>query len=106
MEYSGSRDRMGYGKSGGRNEKELLSHKVVISGRNQGIISGVIDVTEFDNNMIDLDTSLGRLLIKGKDLKVKGLNLEKGEAEIEGNVDSLTYTTRQNNEPLIKRLFK
>lgn len=106
MEYSESRDRMGYGKSMGKNSRELQSHKVVISGRTQGIISGVLDVTEFDNNMIDLDTSLGRLLIKGKDLKVKGLNLEKGEAEIEGNVDSLTYAARQNNEPLIKRLFK
>lgn len=106
MEYGESRDRIGYSRSGGRNNKESLSHKVVISGRNQGIISGVIDVTEFDNNMIDMDTSLGRLLIKGKDLKVKELNLEKGEAEIEGNVDSLVYSARQNNEPLIKRLFK
>lgn len=106
MEYRESHDRMGYSKGNGKNGRELLSHKVVISGRNQGIISGVIDVTEFDTNMIDLDTSLGRLLIKGKDLKVKGLNLEKGEAEIEGSVDSLTYAARQNNEPLIKRLFK
>lgn len=106
MEYSESHTHTGYSKNGGRSGKELLSHKVVLSGRNQGIINGVIDVTEFDNNIIDLDTSLGRLLIKGKDLKVKGLNLEKGEVEIEGNVDSLTYAARQNNEPLIKRLFK
>ena len=70
------------------------------------MVTGVQDVTEFDNNIIDLDTSLGRLLIKGRDLKVKGLNLEKGEVEIEGSMDSLVYTTKQSTEPLLKRLFK
>ncbi|MBQ3583953.1 MAG: YabP/YqfC family sporulation protein [Lachnospiraceae bacterium] len=97
---------MGYQRSTGRTGKETLSHKVIISGRNQGMVTGVQDVTEFDNNIIDLDTSLGRLLIKGRDLKVKGLNLEKGEVEIEGSMDSLVYTTKQSTEPLLKRLFK
>ena len=104
MEYSDSRN--GYLKSMSKVEKEILSHKIIISGRNQGIITGVLEVIEFDNNMINLDTSMGRLLVKGRDMKVKAINLEKGEAEIEGNVDNILYTQKQVNESLIKKLFK
>ena len=87
-------------------KKETAGHKIVLSGRTMGIITGVTDIEEFDNNTIDMTTSLGRLIIKGRDLKVKGLNLETGEAEIEGNVDSMVYTSKQNSESLLKRLFK
>lgn len=104
MEYSGGRS--DYLKSQNKNLRENMSHKIILSARNQGIISGVLEVIEFDNNMIDLDTSMGRLLIKGRDMKVKGIDLEKGEAEIEGNVDNFLYTQKQAGESLIKKLFK
>ncbi len=104
MEYSEGRN--GYMKQGVKSQREMPSHKIIITGRSQGIISGVLEVIEFDNNMVNLDTSMGRLLIKGKDMKVKGINLEKGEAEIEGSVDNILYTQKPSNESLIKRLFK
>lgn len=106
MEYMDSRERTSFGKTTGKGNSGVLAHKVMLSGRNQGIITGVLEVIEFDNNVVDLDTSLGRLQIKGRDLKVKGLNLDKGEVEIEGNVDNLLYTTKQSNESFVKRLFK
>ncbi len=95
-----------YGSREAHNNKEILGHKLIISGRTAGTITGVTDIDEFDNNTIDMNTSLGRLIIKGKDLKVKGLNLETGEADIEGNIDSLQYTSKQNSDSILKRLFK
>lgn len=109
MEYNiktGSTDRMGIQNQSKRRDRESMGHKVIISGRTMGTITGVTDIEEFDNNTIDMNTSLGRLIIKGRDLKVKGLNLETGEADIEGNVDSLVYTSKQNSESFLKRLFK
>lgn len=103
MEYSRGQS---VGQYGSKNTKEHMAHKIILSGRNQGIVTGVNEVIEFDNNVIDLDTSMGRLIIKGKEMKVKGINLEKGEAEIEGSVDSLIYTSKQSNESFIKRMFK
>ena len=35
---------------------------------------------------------MGMLHIKGKDLHVNRLNLEKGEADIEGEIDAMTYS--------------
>ncbi len=88
------------------NSPKDMPHKFTISGRNSGTITGVLDVSEFDNATIDLTTTLGRMIIKGRDLKVKNLNLEKGETDIEGNVDSIVYASKQSSESLLKRLFK
>ena len=82
-----------------------LPHKIIMSGRTSGTITGVLDVAEFDNEAIDINTTLGRLIIKGKDLKVKNLHLEKGEADIEGNVDSMTYSKSRSGQSIVKRLF-
>lgn len=53
---------------------------------------------------------MGLLTIKGKNLHVSRLTLEKGEVDIEGNVDSLTYSSnasyRKSGESLLSRLFK
>ena len=49
-------------------------------------------------------------MIKGVDLHVKRLTLEKGEIDIEGRIDSLTYsdvkTASKQGESLLGRLFK
>ena len=73
MGYSESRNE--FARTGTRGQKDIVSHKIIITGRTQGIISGVLDVIEFDNNMVNLDTSMGRLIIKGREMKVKGINL-------------------------------
>ena len=55
------------------------SHKVLLANRKTGAFSGVVDVLSFDVSEILLETELGMLLIKGHDLHVNRLSLEKGE---------------------------
>ena len=85
------------------------SHKVLLANRKNGAFSGVVDVLSFDVAEILLETELGMLLIKGHDLHVN-LSLEKGEIDIEGRIDSLTYSEPKNvakqTESLLGRLFK
>lgn len=73
-------------------------------------MTGVSDVLSFDVNEIILETDQGMLMIKGKDLHVNRLTLEKGEVDIEGKVDSFTYSeqigTGNKGESLLARLFK
>ena len=52
-------------------------------------ITGVEDVISFDTKEVLLETTMGILTIKGEDLKVNRLSIEKGELEIEGTVDSM-----------------
>ena len=66
------------------------SHKLILTNRKNANFTGILDVLSFDVAEVLLETELGMLHIKGKDLHVNRLNLEKGEADIEGEVDTMT----------------
>ena len=91
-------------------EKLGLSHKLELYNREKGTVTGVLDVISFDENTIVLDTDMGLLTVKGKDLHVSRLSLEKGELDLEGHADSLVYSSnegyRKSNQSLLFRLFK
>ena len=54
------------------------SHKLILNNRRTGSFTGILDVLSFDVGEILLETELGMLDLKGKDLHVNRLNLEKG----------------------------
>ena len=72
--------------------KLTKSHKIVLSNRKGGNFTGVLDVISFDISEILLETEQGMLNVKGKDLHVNRLNLEKGEVDVEGCIDALSYS--------------
>lgn len=72
------------------------SHKFMLTNRRTCLVSGVCDVLSFDLSEILLETDQGMLMIKGSDLHVNRLTLEKGEVDIEGKIDSLTYSDAAN----------
>ena len=86
------------------------AHKLILSNRRTGTITGVSDVISFDITEILLETEQGMLMIKGSDLHMNRLTLEKGEVDIEGRIDSLAYSDvtsyQKQGESLIGRLFK
>lgn len=87
----------------------IKTHRAVISNRRSALFTGVVDVISFDLTEILLETELGMLHVKGKDLHVNRLSVEKGEVDIEGKLDSFTYTDNgefnRKNESLLGRLF-
>ena len=91
-------------------EKLGLSHKVELYNREKGTLTGILDVISFDENTIVLDTDMGVLTIKGNDLHVSRLTLEKGEIDLDGRADSLIYSSNESyqkaGQSLLSRLFK
>ncbi len=92
-------------------EKQLPkgNHKITLSSRKSAIITGVNDVLSFDANEVLLETEQGILMIRGDELHVNRLTLEKGEVDIDGRVDSLTYSDgaySKGGESFFGRLFK
>ena len=55
------------------------NHKLVVNNRKTSLATGVLDVLSFDLNEILLETEQGMMMVKGTDLHVNRLNLEKGE---------------------------
>ncbi len=86
------------------------THKLVINNRKTSMVTGVIDVLAFDLNEVLLETEQGMLMLKGKDLHVNRLSLEKGEVDLAGHVDSVAYSdiqqTAKKGESFFVKLFK
>ena len=71
------------------------NHKLVVNNRKNSMVTGVLDVLSFDLNEILLVTEQGMLMVKGTDMHVNRLNLEKGEVDLSGNIDSIAYSETQ-----------
>lgn len=91
-------------------EKLGVSHRLTLNNRDRGNLTGILDVISFNESQIVLDTDMGLLTIRGKDLHVSRLSLEKGEIDIEGRTDSFTYSSNESiwkaGQSFLSRLFK
>ena len=67
------------------------SHKLILNNRRTGSFTGILDVLSFDVGEILLETELGMLDLKGKDLHVNRHNLRR-KSDIEGEIDMITYS--------------
>lgn len=87
---------------------EERAHGLTLSGRKRGTVTGVLDVFSFDEHEILLKTSQGMLTVKGRGLHVSRLELEKGEVDLDGEVDTLAYSgkePRKKQGSLLSRMF-
>ena len=86
------------------------NHKLVVNNRKTSLVTGVADVLSFDLNEILLETEQGMMMVKGSDLHVNRLSLEKGEVDLSGKIDSIAYSEIPNGgkqgEKLFSRLFR
>ena len=93
-------------------EEKILAnnHKLLASNRSMASLSGVLDVISFDLKEILLETEQGMLTIRGNDLHINRLSVEKGDVEIEGRLDAFLYSdtshSKGSGESLLGRLFK
>ncbi|MDE5908886.1 MAG: sporulation protein YabP [Lachnospiraceae bacterium] len=86
------------------------AHKLILNNRRSCNLTGVNDVLSFDEHEIILETEQGMLMIKGMELHVNRLMLDKGEVDVDGRIDSFTYSEQSGmsakGESLLSRLFK
>ena len=85
-------------------------HRLMMEDRGKMSMTGIVDVISFDEDQVVLDTDKGLLTIKGKDLCVSRLTLDKGEVYVDGQADSHIYSSnlslRRSGESLLSRLFR
>ena len=85
-------------------------HKMILNNRHTGNFTGILDVLSFDVNEILLETEQGMLMVKGTDLHVNRLSVEKGEVDLAGNIDSVAYSSvnqvSRQGENFFAKLFK
>ncbi|SFB22848.1 MULTISPECIES: sporulation protein YabP [unclassified Bacillus (in: firmicutes)] len=76
----------------------IPDHDVVMRGRRLLDITGVKQVESFDNEEFLLETSMGFLSIRGQNLQMKNLDVDKGIVSIKGKVFELNYLDEQHGD--------
>ena len=89
-------------------EKRYVNkHKIIVERREKLFVTGILEVMRFDEEEIVAETDLGILIVKGDNLHVNALNLEKGELEITGKVNGLNYAEeRIQTKNILEKIFK
>lgn len=73
------------------NEKSNILQNIILENREKISISGIVEVRNFDEDIINLDTTLGELTIKGKNLHIAKMDVDSGDIIINGNIYGLVY---------------
>ena len=68
-----------------------LPHSLTLDSRSRLTLTGAQEVLSFDDNAVALRTSLGDLIIHGRQLKLKALSPQQGLLEVEGTISALVY---------------
>jgi sporulation protein YabP len=73
-------------------------HDVIMRSRRLLDITGVKQVESFDNEEFLLETVMGILAIRGQNLQMKNLDVDKGIVSIKGKIFDLVYLDEQHGE--------
>ena len=89
-------------------EESIYSiQNVIIENRKKISISGVKEVTSFDEETVLIDTSLGRMTIKGEDIKIESFNTQTGDLTASGTFHAVVYMADSNSGGgFISRIFR
>lgn len=82
---------------------------LILDNRKRITLSGVVEVVSFNEEQIILNTVLGKLIIKGQELKMHKLDVQNGDVMIIGTVNSCVYNStesKKDKESILARLFK
>ena len=85
--------------------EERFPHKLTLNERSQLTMTGVTEVVSFEENAVVLRTSLGTLVVHGRELQLKTLSLEGGQVAVDGNVSALVYEEAKSTGGWLSRLF-
>ncbi len=86
-------------------KQAVKEHSLSMQGRERLSLTGVSDVSGFDENVIALVTSLGPLTIRGEALHIDRIDLGVGQLEVRGKVSDLSYEEPAHEGGFWSRLF-
>lgn len=92
------------------NLNENAKSSLSLENRKKLLLTGVLEVLSFNEDEISLNSTLGALNIKGKNLKLNKLDVQNGDVIISGYVNSIVYSSKQakkkKNHKILKKVFK
>ena len=89
-------------------EEQIIKHDVSIKGRKRTEMTGISDVTSFDDGTIMAQSEDFGVSIEGENLKIEKFNAESGEFVLNGQINGIFYftNTSQKKKKSIMDIFK
>ncbi len=72
-----------------------MKHNLIMENRNNLTVTGVMDIDSFDEQTVILFTEQGELTIKGENLHINKIDVDTGDLQMVGEVESLVYSQNQ-----------
>ena len=82
------------------------SHTLMLDNRSRLSLTGVEDVSGFNEEAVSVRTTDGTLIIRGSGLHIDRLNLETGDVSVDGSIDSMQYLSSDGSKSKLSRLFR
>ena len=82
------------------------THSVNIDERKLTQMTGVEEVVNYSDSAIDIRTTYGTVVVKGKGLNISKLDTSSGELCISGEVNSLQYSKTKQKQSFMEGLLR
>ena len=70
-------------------------HEILLTNRSELLVDGVKSIDAFDEDYLELDTTLGKLTVEGEELKIEEFIQNSGKIKIKGRIDAVIYRKEQ-----------
>ena len=84
---------------------ENKNHSVSIHNRESIELTGIRDVSSFNEEEVNAACDSGSVVIKGSHLIVETLDLDNGILKVNGRISALIYSEKANKSGILGKLF-
>lgn len=78
--------------------QNVTRHEFCVKDRRNMTVGGVKEIVSFDEQAVRMLTVSGELVVDGADLRVKVLDVERGNVVLEGRIDGVAYVEEAPTE--------
>ena len=82
------------------------AHHIILEEREQLSVSGVEEVESFDENCVQLDTTQGALVIRGRGLHIDRIDDVNKEVSVTGEIVAMLYDETRFKGGFLARLMR
>lgn len=89
-----------------KNVEKNKNHRLELDNHKLLSVSGVKNVPTFTDKGLSIDLGNDTLMVSGKDLSVKRLDVESGDLILSGYITALKYGSSEHGSGFVKKLLK
>ena len=88
-----------------KHDRLMCAHRLTLDNRARMELTGVKDVSGFDENTVILTTDMGDVTVRGQGLHIDKIDLDAGTVELKGKVNEFSYDETSEHGSFWTRLF-